>query len=112
MGIKLDAFRGFGGARVFNVPKGHRENSPAFQRWGGVQKAVSPEETADLNSEWEMKSAEFHPSLRDFGLSASIPSLEKAGLFSFVSPGHLILHGWTGLDRTFLTNRGQQAFCR
>jgi hypothetical protein len=35
-----------------------------------------------------MKSAEFQSSLRDLGLSASIPSLEKAGLFSFVPPGH------------------------
>jgi hypothetical protein len=29
-----------------------------------------------------------HPSLRDLGQSASIPSLEKAGLCSFVRPGH------------------------
>jgi Cellulase (glycosyl hydrolase family 5) len=44
--------------------------------------------TADLNAWWRMKSAEFQPSLRDFVLSASIPSLEKAGLGSVVPPGH------------------------
>jgi hypothetical protein len=49
---------------------------------------VSPEGTADLNAECKMKSAEFQLSLRDLGLSASLPSLEKAGLFSFVPPGH------------------------
>ena len=73
---------------VFFVPEGHRENSPAFQRWEHDPKAVSPEGTADLNAECKMKSAEFQSSLRDLRLSASIPSLEKAGLFSFVPPGH------------------------
>jgi hypothetical protein len=59
-----------------------------FQRWGHDPKTVSPEGTADLNAECKVKSAEFHPSLRDLGLSASIPSLEKAGLFSLVPSGH------------------------
>jgi hypothetical protein len=46
------------------------------------------ETASDLNAECKMKNAEFQPSLRDFGLSGSIPSLEKAGLVSFVPPGH------------------------
>jgi hypothetical protein len=41
-----------------------------------------------LNAKCKVKNAEFQPSLRDWGLSVSIPSLEKAGLFSFVPTGH------------------------
>jgi hypothetical protein len=74
--------------RVSFVPQGHRENSPAFQRWEHDQKAVSPEGTAEiLHSSFCLQPSD-QPSLRDLGLLASIPGLEKAGLFSFVPPGH------------------------
>jgi len=74
--------------RGFFVPKGQRKNSPVFQRWEHDQKVVSPAGTADPNAKCKVKNAEFRPSLRDSSRSASIPSLEKAGLLSFVPPGH------------------------
>ena len=75
--------------RVFFVPKGQRENSPAFQRWEHDPRAVSPKGTAEnLHASFCFQPSDQPSLLRDLGRLASIPSLEKAGLFSFVPPGH------------------------
>jgi hypothetical protein len=74
--------------RVFFVPKGQGENRPTFQRREQDRKAVSPEGTAEILPFAFCRLSSDQPFLRDLALPVLIPSLEKAGLFSFVPPGH------------------------
>jgi hypothetical protein len=89
---------------LFFVPKGHHEGSPAFQRWERDEKAVSPEGTVETPYSSCCALRSDQPSLRDLGLSVSIPSLEEAGLFSVVPAGQnatnlrKAIYGW-GLEQ-------------
>jgi hypothetical protein len=53
-------------------PEGTSENSPAFQRWVGPARKLSPEGSAETLP---------HPSLRDLGPNNAIPSVETLGYF-------------------------------
>jgi hypothetical protein len=94
----IEAPRRLSGSRRLFVPEGHRETSPAFQGRGCDQKTISPEGTAETlrTSFWTLHLDQ--PSLRDSGCSVPIPSLEKAGLFSFVPSGHKSTSFQSALD--------------
>ncbi len=76
-----DAFQKFTGFATHIVPKGHAENSPAFQRWVQGHTGPRPERTAELLPR-------ILPVSRPFGTHATndgIPALKRRAIFNHPS---------------------------
>src|SRR6266568_4754980 len=72
------------GRPLLCCPEGTSENSPAFQRWVGNQKVVSPAETAEVQSHSP-------PFSRPFGTyvpCGMFPGVKTPGYSQDVPPGH------------------------
>src|SRR2546425_8992463 len=73
----------FGNSRAVPivVPKGHCENSPAFQRWVQEQREPRPEGTAELGPQIFSVSRPFGTETTDDGL----PALKRRAIFDHPS---------------------------
>lgn len=69
------------------VPKGHDENSPAFQRREPGSIDLSPEGTAETDT----LPSRFQPSLRDLFGVYQLPGVETPGYFRRVPPGQRLV---------------------
>ena len=79
--ISANAFRKFKGSASTIVPKGHPENSPAFQRWVQGQAEPRPEGTAELVPPILPVSRPFGTNSIDHGL----PALKRRAIFDHPS---------------------------
>src|SRR6266540_425216 len=82
--IKDNVIREFTDCVNVLVPKGHPENSPAFQRWVAGQTALRPEGTAEL----ALLRVPIVPVSRPFGTDRTddeLPALKRRAIFSHPS---------------------------